>query len=80
MTAVIRPYQDGDQAGLAAIIDDATPPLYPTRLHALHGRDEDGHRWKRTRVAVAADGTVAGGLDRAPPDLPSAPLLVGLIE
>lgn len=65
MTAAVRPYQDGDQAGLAALIDDSTPPLYATALHALHGRDEDGHRWKRTRVAVAADGTVAGAVTLA---------------
>jgi ribosomal protein S18 acetylase RimI-like enzyme len=58
---VIRPYEDGDAAGLAALVDETTPPLYRWALHGLHGPGEDG-RWKRTRVAVGPDGDVAGAV------------------
>jgi GNAT superfamily N-acetyltransferase len=61
----IRPYRGGDQQGIAALVDASTPPLYATLLHALHGPDEDGHRWKRTRMAVTPDGSVAGAVTLA---------------
>ena len=65
MTVAVRPYRDGDRSGLLALVDASTPPFYAAVLHALHGPDEDGHRWKRTRVAVGPDGSVAGAVTLA---------------
>ena len=100
MTAAVRPYQDGDQAGLAALIDDSTPPLYATALvtETLRRDEPDGvalvaavFAESPRRLAdrgvpeVVLDGHLSDPhLHRVtmtlPPDLPSAPVLVGRID
>jgi ribosomal protein S18 acetylase RimI-like enzyme len=59
---LIRPYQDDDRAGIDALVDDSTPPIYVWKQHSLHGPDRDGARWRRTRVAVGPSGSVAGAV------------------
>jgi uncharacterized protein len=65
VTVAVRPNRDGDRSGLRALADASTPRFYATLLHALHGPEEDGHRWKRTRVTVGPDGSVAGAVTLA---------------
>lgn len=57
-----RPYEAEDAAGVAALVDGSSPPLYVWKLHRLHGPDRDEGGWKRTRVAVGADGAIAGAV------------------
>ena len=61
----LRPYRDGDGAGVAALLEDSASPIYRWKLHALHGpgRDEPT-RW-RTRVAEGPDGGIRGAVTAA---------------
>ena len=59
---MIRAYEAGDAAGVAALIEETAPALYGWKLHRLHGPDRDGGGWKRTRVATGADGGVLGAV------------------
>jgi GNAT superfamily N-acetyltransferase len=60
-----RPFRDGDAAAVASLLEDAAPPIYRWKLHALHGPGRDKpSRW-RTRVAVGPDGGIRGAVTAA---------------
>jgi len=52
----------GDAAGVAALNDDAAPPLYAWKLHRLYGPARGDGAWWQTRVVVGADGGITGAV------------------
>ncbi|MGI8879058.1 MAG: GNAT family N-acetyltransferase [Jatrophihabitans sp.] len=56
-----RPFQDGDQAGVDALLDDDADPLFVAQAHALHGPEAEG---SHTVVAIE-NGQIVGALSVA---------------
>lgn len=50
----IRPWRDGDEAGMAGLLDDRPDPVWAAQAHRLHGPDRAAPRWRRTLVAGTA--------------------------
>lgn len=56
----LRAYTAEDQTYVDALLDADADPLFADQLHTLHGPDRDGDRWRRTLLAVSAEGAVLG--------------------
>ncbi|AQT77991.1 hypothetical protein B1R94_00175 [Mycolicibacterium litorale] len=56
----VRPWRPDDKTAVASLLDTSADVLWKNQFHVLHGLDDDGVQWRRSRIAIDRTDAVIG--------------------